>query len=153
MKHSTLSSSPNSGNTFVSGIPQRTIKFRALKDDMSNCNWMYGQLVYDAIGQPRITEVDKSGKGLTFHTCLKNTECQFTGEYTDNGVEIYDGDIFKPFSKGILFYAVRFEKGSFVLYHNYGYWGTLARFSEVTEKMKVERIIIGNVCQNPELLG
>ena len=40
---------------------KREIKFRALKDDMSNCNWIYGQLVYDAIGQPRITEVDKSG--------------------------------------------------------------------------------------------
>ena len=34
----------------------RIIKFRALKDDMSNCNFVYGELVYDAIGQPRITQ-------------------------------------------------------------------------------------------------
>ena len=39
----------------------REIKFRALKDDMSNCNFVYGELVYDAIGQPRITHKDKSG--------------------------------------------------------------------------------------------
>ena len=70
----------------------KNTKFRALKDDISNCRFVYGNLVYDAIGQPRITRIDKSGKGLTFTTCIKGTEGQYTGINDKNRVEIYEGD-------------------------------------------------------------
>lgn len=151
----------------VSGIPKRNIKFRALKDDISNCKFFYGQLVYDAIGQPRITEVDKSGQGLTFHTCLKNTECQFTGLKDCKKKEIYTGDIVKWGHKKssnecwhryavvqinpdlqlrIIYYKVAKTQEKKPTDNHIFHWGRFAYGGSDLE-------IIGNVFENPELLG
>lgn len=163
MKHSTLSSSPNSGNTFVSGIPQRIYKFRALKDDMSNCNWVYGQLVYDAAGTPRITEVDKSGQGLTFHTCIKGTEGQFIGLSDMNGKEIYEGDIVcnEKYNTWEWRGVIKFSHGVFGAewlsnvksQSMVGSWGQKHNLRKLDDEIVERQIVIGNVHENPELLG
>ena len=130
---------------------EREIKFRALKDDMSNCNFVYGQLVYDAVITPRITQVDNSGQGLTFHTCIKNTEGQFTGLKDKNGKEIYEGDIVKYKFCGIYITAkIVFNQNvcSFQLsYKNINnHWIT----NTIYTSDDIE--VIGNIYENPELL-
>jgi uncharacterized phage protein (TIGR01671 family) len=125
----------------------RKIKFRALKDDMSNCNFVYGQLVYDAIGTPRITEVDSSGKGLTFHTCLKNTESQFIGLLDKNGKEVYEGDLLNwPHLKSEIV-EVYFNENEFV------FVGRPVDKEQETESWLDKKCeVIGNIYENPEFL-
>lgn len=117
----------------------REIKFRALK----GCNFVYGQLVYDAAGMPRITEVDKSGLGLTFHNCIKGTESQFTGLKDCKEKEIYEGDIVKPYSieKTKNLSVIVYEFNQFRIKGTYLYWNWDLRQVEV----------VGNIYENPEL--
>lgn len=131
----------------------RQIKFRALKDDMSNCNFVYGQLVYDSIGTPRITHVDKSGDGLTFHTCLKGTEGQFTGLLDKNGSEIYEGDIIDDMPPSVVQYGIQsvdaFEGVGFNLWGFYGHYEDIGKAIRLQSELE----IIGNIHENPELLN
>jgi hypothetical protein len=139
---------------------ERAIKFRALKADVDNPIFLYGQLVYDAIGQPRITEVDKSGQGLIFHTCLRGTEGQFTGLFDKNGKEIFDGDLLNIGANEFGFvvnregkkviYEVRVDGCDYILFRTdlNLIWGRISRLDEMGWDCEV----IGNIFENAELL-
>ncbi len=139
----------------------RTIKFRALKDDMSDCSFVYGELVYDAIGQPRITHKDFSGKGLQFNTCIKETEGQFTGIKDIKGNDVFEGDllgigdsIFGFITNQVnetVYYEVKVDGCDYILYRNdiKLTWGRLSRLDE----MGWNCTVLGNIHQNPELLN
>jgi len=128
------------------------IKFRALKYDISNCNFVYGQLVYDAAGQPRITEGDKSGHGLTFHTCIKGTEGQLWRPSLN--VELYTGDLFtavcSPSGSNVQkerICKVYFNgSGMGVSVWHKGEWWVYGGIDFRTVKL------IGNIHENPEIL-
>jgi hypothetical protein len=64
------------------------IKFRALKDDMSDCRYVYGNLIYGGLF-PRIQE---DNNVFSFTTCIKGTEAMFTGILDKNNQEIYSDD-------------------------------------------------------------
>ena len=136
----------------------RTIKFRALKDDMSNCRFYYGSLIYDKEGNPRIYDVDANA----FHTCIKGTEGQFTVLHDKNGKEIYTGDILqlKRLDGSVLFYKIFCVKGGFAFNaHQDDFYKPLSEiyFYESTSDMQSSGFIrtleiIGNLYENPELL-
>lgn len=118
----------------------REIKFRALKDDVSDCKFYYGSLIYNKQCIPRIYDVDTD----TFYTCIKGTESQYTGLKDKNIKQIFDGDISKD---GLgRAYKITFHHGSFWLQMINGTYSERLHTNGQIE-------VIGNIYQNPELLN
>ena len=121
----------------------KEIKFRALKDDMSNCTFVYGQLVYDDDDIPRITVVDFLRKRLTFYTCIKNTESQSVGIFDVNGKEYFFDDIVEiDGSYGVLVWMDdRLGIGS-------GEPNSYHAIDSITQKELENSTIVGNIHEN-----
>lgn len=134
----------------------REIKFRGKNKDIG---WVFGQLAYGLNGETYIieeVELDNS-YGLEetilypvmWHRVDPETIGQFTGLYDNTKKEIYEGDIVKiTGSKEIDIGKVIYEYNGFTvdvmnMDRFYGRVHPLEKFIEV----------IGNVTDNPELLG
>ena len=115
---------------------ERTIKFRG--KSRGRGEWVYGMPTSDFMYLFNGEQLDS----VDNYSIDTETIGQFTGLKDKNGVEIYEGDIFK--FAGLL-YEVRFKKGCFLAYHNGEQMGTIAEYPHMYE-------VIGNIHDNPVLL-
>lgn len=130
-------------------MKKHIIKFRAMKDDMSDCSFVYGGLSYHK-GYPRIHPADL----VAYYSCLKGTEGQFINQYDSENEPIFEGDIIEFQAKWMDFKAVGVIE--------FGTW--MAPYVRVINKpddpnncnFHIENAIcgkiIGNIHQNKELL-
>lgn len=130
---------------------KRVIKFRALRDDMSDCTFKYGQLTYgvDTLNGELYPKIHESYHYKEAYSCLPNTEGQFTGLHDKNGVEIYEGDILADDYYGLAtnIYIPEWENNlsRFVFIDPFD--GDVLDLDFI-----LDFIVIGNIHQNPELL-
>lgn len=75
---------------------------------------------------------------------------QFTGLYDNSRNEIYENDILRRIHDSHSNYVVRFVDGCFVVYNDYGKWGTLAKYINVCNEFGIKTKVIGNIRQDPE---
>lgn len=77
---------------------------------------------------------------------------QFTGLQDKNSKDIYEGDILQStIDKQLFNWKVSFNDGGFVI-QNIGIDGYLMNYFPLNQSSCFNRIIIGNIYENPELL-
>lgn len=117
----------------------REIKFRAWEPDHKTMVYFDNVKAANDIYQANhllILMAGKHEKG----DCLM----QYTGLKDKNGVEIYEGDVVKAHGEHPA--QIGYLRGSFTIKHSYG--NGLSISEVATDRYQV----IGNICENPELL-
>ena len=123
----------------------REIKFRGKNYENK---WKYGDLVQEKWGQGKAIMIKKE---TTAWSVLEDTVGQYTGLHDKNGKEIYEGDIVVDKEDEVMGEITwNEEEASFyfsILYENGTYEEEkLNDWASVLE-------VIGNIYDNPELLG
>lgn len=116
---------------------KREIKFRGLRTDGKG--WVYGSFIHNSIDCPCIIDYDAEQ-----YEIIPKTIGQFTGLKDKNGKDIYQGDKFNPISENLT-YTVVFKDAQFGLESELGYWGSLKRYFELSEKHGWSCEVIGNI--------
>lgn len=125
----------------------RTLKFRAKSIDVDDHKFYYGDLIHDG-EESCCLYFEEDGSDAAMDT---DTVGQFTGMYDCNGKEIYEGDILK--CKGYRGVGeVIFKQGCWCI-DNRNLDLADERFCLYDELREWNFEIIGNVHDNPELLG
>lgn len=137
----------------------REILFRGKRAD--NGEWVYGSFVPDALEIVKgakcldgfIRNYDAENGDILMHEVDRESVGQYTGLTDRNGKKIFEGDVVKCYSReDVENCVVIFEKGEFRLvptriYKDYqegcGYYAIRC----------FVKIIIGNIHDNPDLLG
>ncbi|MBR2304036.1 MAG: hypothetical protein IJ871_02725 [Ruminococcus sp.] len=126
----------------------REILFRGKRED--NGKWVYGYYVKlpDAAGSVCFMHVPASNpdERNTAHYVALETVGQFTGLTDKNGVKIFEGDIVRLWGNGNNLKGV-------VEYSEAVWWVRLKECRTYLLDLYDESVIIGNIYDNPELIG
>jgi uncharacterized phage protein (TIGR01671 family) len=129
----------------------RQLKFRGKRVD--NGEWVYGDLIQYESGEVSIFSKKLSKYGYESTEMYKRDRIipETVGQYTclteKNGKEIYEGDIVRDYDEGFLYMVVFCEYHAQFMFYDY------LNDDYYDNQDIAEHEIIGNIHENPELLG